>query len=230
MILAYRTQNGKDDTAIKEIQSNPNVEEVIFSVWRDDKIKGYIFVETNSQENCYELLRGNRYLKGLVRGNVSSGELLKNINDIDNFEVKDNVIIRQGALKGEMGTIEEIRKDKIKVMLKSSSILIPILLNKEDIDLLDKKIKPIEIKEDFVSKKESGSKEKTECPHCKGELEYLYIQSKKMKEVFQGTGNSICNGEKRDMLIGDIMCPNEKCNKNLTLFWRNKFPGTMIKK
>ena len=107
MILAYRTQNGKDDTAIKEIQSNPNVEEVIFSVWRDDKIKGYIFIETNSQENCYELLRGNRYLKGLVRGNVSSGELLKNINDIDKFEVKDKVIIKQGVLKGEIGPLKK---------------------------------------------------------------------------------------------------------------------------
>lgn len=139
-----RTAQGKEDrffeNSLKVISKKE--ESGIYSMFRPESVKGYIFVEAKSLSNIIDSFRGIPNNFGIIKTPISIEELNKYFEK-KGEEVKVNerdiVEIISGPFKGDKARVIRIVPGKEDIIIEpiNMAIPIPITLNKDDIRVIE---------------------------------------------------------------------------------------------
>ena len=129
-IFALRTTANREDQVmdfvIAKIQKgNLNV----YSVIRPHGMRGYIFVEAESETDANEAFSGVPYARGLLKKPVEFKEIepmLEQVKIQINIEKGDVVEIISGPFKRENAKVTRIDKDKEEVIVELLEAAVPI--------------------------------------------------------------------------------------------------------
>ncbi|WP_456472380.1 transcription elongation factor Spt5 [Methanocaldococcus sp.] len=144
MIFAVRTTAGQEKNVAILLSGKAQKEELdISSILASEKLKGYILVEADSEEEVKYLIKGMPRVKGLVKGTVSLDELdpiLIPKKIIENIEKGDVVEIVAGPFKGERAKVIRVDKNKeeVTVELENATVPIPITLPVDSIRVISR--------------------------------------------------------------------------------------------
>jgi len=132
MMFALRVTTGQEriianmlDKKVKDIETND-----IYSVIYVDGIKGYLFVEAESENAIPEITYNMRYVKGYIKKPVSEDEIKKLLSSIEEPTAKikmgDIVELVSGPFKGEKAKVIKIDEDKDESTVELIEVAVPI--------------------------------------------------------------------------------------------------------
>ena len=129
MDALYKSLSAKEDTGI-------------YSLFRPETVKGYIFVEANSLMSVVDAVRGVPNNKGVIRKPLSFEELEKYFEK-DGEQVvvneRDIVEIISGPFKGDRAKVVRIvpGKDEVVIEPLNVPVPIPVTLSVDDIRVVE---------------------------------------------------------------------------------------------
>jgi len=139
-----RTASGKEDKFMDAIEAvlSQKEEHGIYSVFRPETVKGYIFAEAESLTKVVDSLRGIPNNKGVIRTPVNPLELEKYFEkDGEQIAVneRDIVEIISGPFKGDKAKVIRIVPGKDEVIIEpiNMAVPIPVTLSLDDIRVID---------------------------------------------------------------------------------------------
>ncbi len=94
-------------------------------------LKGFVFVENTTPYELQELCTGIKHYRGLVRGVMTSDEVLKSISRPIEINVGDIVEIIVEPFKGYRGKVIDVDRDRgqVHIELLDSSSTMPIIVS-----------------------------------------------------------------------------------------------------
>jgi len=110
----------------------------------NDKVKGYLFVEADKDEDVMRAIYGIRHVKGLVREPIPFEEIKRMIEVREEpakpLSVGDIVEITSGTFKGEVAKVIEVDNEKgiCTVVPTDAPVAIPIKIKTSDVKLVEK--------------------------------------------------------------------------------------------
>lgn len=139
-----RTAIGREDKfldAVNKILSKKE-DHGIYSLFRPEAVKGYVFAECESLTRLVDSVRGIPNGKGVIRHNVSFEELSKYFEkDGEQIIVneRDIVEIIAGPFKGDRAKVVRVvpGKDEVIVEPVNMAVPIPITMGLDDIRVLE---------------------------------------------------------------------------------------------
>lgn len=113
----------------------------IYSFFRPESVKGYVFVEAINLNSVVDAVRGIPNSKGVIRQSVDFAELEKYFDKEGEKIIvneKDIVEIVSGPFKGDKAKVIRIiaSKDEVVIEPLSAAVPIPITLSMDDIRVL----------------------------------------------------------------------------------------------
>ncbi len=235
-ILTYHTALNKEDMAVKEIMENSILSSKVCGVAFLPDVRNYIFIEIPVEERDFFInnCRGNKYVKGMVRGVTKVEEITKHKDILVDFKIDDKILVCGGPLKGSKGKVIGLDKKDITILLNDSAVQIPVkldrsMLSKDGLVSQNSKSHAVGYDGKSDAMKQMGIMKEMDCPYCGTHIDYLYIPSHKTTEIEQnGSGSKVFRVEVNAKVIGDLNCPNEDCNKNLCNVYRKKEDGCRV--
>jgi transcriptional antiterminator NusG len=148
MIVTVRTTTGRENIVIDSIISRVKKRGInIKSVLRAEELRGYIFVEGES-EDIVLATKGIPHVRGVINKDVSLKELEKFLipekREIK-IEINDVVEIIGGPFKGEKARITRVdnTKNEITVELLEAAIPIPVTISMNSVRIHEKYKRPV---------------------------------------------------------------------------------------
>lgn len=142
-----RTVPGKED---KLIDSALNViskkeDHGVFSVFRPEVVKGYIFAEAESLTKVVNAFRNLPNSKGVIRKEIDFQEIEKYFDkEAERITVNERDIIEviAGPFKGDRGKVTRIvpGKDEVVIEPLNSPVPIPITLSIDDVRVVEQEV------------------------------------------------------------------------------------------
>lgn len=143
MIYTVRTTVGRENAVIETLSSKvKNFEGVIKSIFHPGELKGYIFIEGES-ESVERIIKGVPHIRGLIRKEVSVNEIKKFL-ETRKIEIKVNrgdiIEITGGPFKNEKGKVTRVdeAKEEVTIELLEAAIPIPITVPIESVRIIEK--------------------------------------------------------------------------------------------
>ncbi len=152
-------QEGKGESKFYAVRVASNQERILILIIADrvkqegipikgilfnDKVKGYIFVEADKDEDVVKAVYGIRHVKGLVREPIPFEEIERMIETKEEpakpLSVGDIVEITTGTFKGEVAKVIEVDNEKgiCTVVPTDAPVAIPIKIKTSDVKLVEK--------------------------------------------------------------------------------------------
>ena len=191
-ILTYKTVREKQEMAIKEVMGNEDLMENVLAISILPDVRDYIFIEIKDKDLFTNTCIRQRYVKGIVRGNIKVTEVTKHIDVLKDFKEGDVITVLAGPLKGNKGKVFRVDKKEVVVYLDETAIPIPIKLQREVLRKeFDEHSADIS-RYDGKSAKKMGVMKTFKCFKCDKEIEYLYIQPIKVWKVLRVVELFLC--------------------------------------
>jgi len=129
-IFALRTTANREDQVMDFIISRIQKGGIIiYSIIRPHGMRGYIFLEADSEQEANESFQGVPYARGLLHKPVEMSEIepmLEQANVQMNIEKGDIVEIISGPFKRENAKVTRIDQDKEEVIVEILEAAVPI--------------------------------------------------------------------------------------------------------
>lgn len=139
-----RTLVGKEEKFLQAIEKSLSVKENhgIYSIFRPESVKGYLFVEGESLTKIVDSLRGIPNNKGIIKTPVPFQELEKYFEKNGEQIIvneRDTVEIISGPFKGDRAKVVRIvpGKDEVIVEPINMAVPIPITMSLDDIRVIE---------------------------------------------------------------------------------------------
>lgn len=139
-----RTLVGKEDKFIQAVEKMLSTKEDhgIYSVFRPESVKGYLFVEGESLTKIVDSLRGIPNNKGIIKSPVPFQELEKYFEKNGEQIIvneRDTVEIISGPFKGDRAKVVRIVPGKEEVIVEpiNMTVPIPITMSLDDIRVIE---------------------------------------------------------------------------------------------
>ncbi len=129
-IFALRTTANREDQVMDFIVSKIKKNKAdIYSVLRPHGMRGYIFIEAETEEDAMESFQGVPYARGILNKPVQMSEIepmLEQAKAQMNIEKGDIVEIISGPFKRENAKVTRIDKEKEEVIVEILEAAVPI--------------------------------------------------------------------------------------------------------
>ncbi|RLE69671.1 MAG: transcription elongation factor Spt5 [Thermoprotei archaeon] len=141
-IYAVRVTSGQEKNIALLLETRIKSNNIpIKSIIVLDKIKGFIFIESDLPIYIDKIIYGLRYIKGRMSGLINYEDLEKFISPkpiIDNLNINDIVEIIGGPFRGMRGKILYLNKDKneIKVEIFEAAYPLPVTINADYVKIV----------------------------------------------------------------------------------------------
>lgn len=141
-IFAIKTTANREEQVMDFIESNVKKKKLpVYSLVNAHGMRGYIFIETDSQEIAYEAFQGVPYARGILPKPLSYAEIdpmLEQIKAPMNIQEKDIVEIISGPFKKEKAKVKRIdeAKEEVVVELLEAAIPIPITVKMDSVKVI----------------------------------------------------------------------------------------------
>ena len=132
MIFTLRVTTGQEriiaNMLYKKLQDMK--EDRIYSIIYVDGIKGYLFVESESENILPEITYGMKYVRGYIKKPVSEEEIKKLINKLEEptakIKIGEIVELISGPFKGEKAKVIKIDEAKDSATVELIEVAVPI--------------------------------------------------------------------------------------------------------
>ncbi len=141
-IFAIKTTANREEQVMDFIESNVKKKKLaVYSLVNAHGMRGYIFIETDSQEIAYEAFQGVPYARGILPKPLLYSEIdpmLEQIKAPMNIQEKDIVEIISGPFKKEKAKVKRIdeAKEEVVVELLEAAIPIPITVKMDSVKVI----------------------------------------------------------------------------------------------
>ena len=142
MISTIRTTVGRENAVIETLASKAkNKGLAINSIFRPGELKGYIFLEGDS-EAINEIIKGVPHVKGIIRKEVTMADIKKFL-EVKKLEIKINrgdvVEVTGGPFKNEKGKVTRVdeAKSELTIEFLDAAVPIPITIPIESARLIE---------------------------------------------------------------------------------------------
>ena len=141
-IFAIKTTANREEQVMDFIESNVKKKKLaVYSLVNAHGMRGYIFIETDSQEIAYEAFQGVPYARGILPKPLLYSEIdpmLEQIKAPMNIQEKDIVEIISGPFKKEKAKVKRIdeAKEEVVVELLEAAIPIPITVKRDSVKVI----------------------------------------------------------------------------------------------
>lgn len=139
-----RTAPGREDKFMESAQKLISKKEGhgIYSIFRPELVKGYVFVEGESLTKVVDAFRSVPNSKGVIRKEIEFSELEKYFDkEAEKVLVneRDVVEVIAGPFKGDKGRVTRIvpGKDEVVIEPLNSPVPIPITLSLDDVRVVE---------------------------------------------------------------------------------------------
>ncbi len=136
-----RVTVGREAQAMERLDSRLPQASGIYSVIKPYSFKGYLIVEADSVDSVEKIIYGIRYLRGVLRREISFEEVIKLIKKKKEetvVNIGDIVRVVAGPFKGESATVKNVNKEKdeVGVMFLDSAVPITVGIKISDIEVV----------------------------------------------------------------------------------------------
>lgn len=141
-IFAIKTTANREEQVMDFIESNVKKKKLpVYSLVNAHGMRGYIFIETDSQEIAIEAFQGVPYARGILPKPLEYSEvepMLEQIKTPMNIQEKDIVEIISGPFKKEKAKVKRIdeAKEEVVVELLEAAIPIPITVKMDSVKVI----------------------------------------------------------------------------------------------
>ena len=116
----------------------------IYSILAPKELRGYVILESESIEEVSKAVRGIPHVRGVVRGDVSFGEIehfLTPRRAVEQIKEGYTVEIMSGPFKGEVAIVKRVdeAKNEVTVELLEAVVPIPITVKADRVRVLEKR-------------------------------------------------------------------------------------------
>lgn len=146
MIFTIRVTTGQEKVVSGILAKKAKKEKLdIYSVVSIDNVKGYLFIESEDENNAVKLIQRVRHVKGLLKTPVSIEEIKKLIDVSEeqriSIEIGDVIEMISGPFKGEKAKVVKVdeNKEEITGELIEVAVPIPITVKSKTVKLFQKK-------------------------------------------------------------------------------------------
>ncbi|MCX6768355.1 MAG: transcription elongation factor Spt5, partial [Candidatus Micrarchaeota archaeon] len=78
MIYIFRVTTGQEKIVSQMLEKKARVQKLaVYSLLVPENVKGYVFVEVNSDEDAAKLAHNTRHVKGMLKKNITIDEIQK---------------------------------------------------------------------------------------------------------------------------------------------------------
>jgi len=141
-IWALKTTANREDQVMDFVSSNVKKKNLeVYSLIRAHGMRGYIFIESKSQEDTQQAYFGVPYAKGILPKPMEYKEIehmLEQIKVQVDIQEKDIVEIISGPFKKEKAKVKRInhQKEEVIVELLEAAIPIPVTVSLDSIKVI----------------------------------------------------------------------------------------------
>ena len=141
-IWALKTTPNREEQVMDFIDSNVKKKNLeVYAMIKAHGMKGYIFIETKTQDDAQQAFFGVPYAKGLLPKPLQYSEIehmLEQIKTQVNIQEKDIVEIISGPFKKEKAKVKRInlQKEEVIVELLEAAIPIPVTVKLDSIKVI----------------------------------------------------------------------------------------------
>ena len=141
-IYAIKTTASREEQVIDFIESNVKKKKLqVYSLITSPGMKGYIFIETISEDEAKQAFLGVPYAKGILNKPLDYRDIepkLEQTKATVNIQEKDIVEIITGPFKKEKAKVKRIdeQKEEVVVELLEAAIPIPITVKIDSIKVI----------------------------------------------------------------------------------------------
>ena len=131
MIYIFRVTTGQEKIVSQMLEKKARVQNLaVYSLLVPENVKGYVFVEVNSDEDAAKLAHNTRHVKGMLKKNITIDEIQKMVTVEKpasmTVEVGDVVEIRSGPFKGEKARVTKVDENKEELVVEFVEMAVPI--------------------------------------------------------------------------------------------------------
>lgn len=136
-----RVTVGRETQAMERLDFKISQSPGVYSIIKPHSFRGYIIVEADAIESVQKLIYGIRYLRGILKKELSFDEVLgiiKKKKEEVVINIGDIVRVLSGPFKGENATVKSVNKDKgeVSVMFLDSAVPISVAINISDVEVI----------------------------------------------------------------------------------------------
>ena len=129
MITTIRTTVGRENAVIETLMSKvKNSGLNIKAIFHPGELKGYLFLEGEIEE-INELIKGVPHVKGIIRKEVTMGDIKKFL-EVKKIEIKINrgdiIEVTGGPFKNEKGKVTRVDEAKSELTIEFLEAAVPI--------------------------------------------------------------------------------------------------------
>lgn len=141
-IFAIKTTANREEQVMDFIESNVKKKKLpVYTIINAHGMRGYIFLETDSQQSAIESFQGVPYARGILPKPLEYHEIepmLEQIKTPMNIQEKDIVEIISGPFKKEKAKVKRIdeTKEEVVVELLEAAIPIPITVKMDSVKVI----------------------------------------------------------------------------------------------
>ena len=152
-IYTLRTTANREDQVMDFVVAKAKKEGLnVYSVLRPHGMRGYIFLEAETETDANEAFAGVPYARGLLRAPVAMKEIepmLEQAKATMNIEKGDIVEIISGPFKRESAKVTRIdqQKEEVIVELLEAAVPIPITVKLDSVRVIRRETEDEEIEE-----------------------------------------------------------------------------------
>ena len=144
--FVIRVVPGKEDSVMDYLTDIAKKKDEcgVYSLFKPELIRGYIFAEASEMVNVIDILRDIPNTRGIIKKPLTFEDIKKYLDKKNESIVvneRDIVEIITGPFKGEQAKVIRLIPGKDEVVIEpiNSTVLIPITLDIEDIRLIENK-------------------------------------------------------------------------------------------
>ncbi|MEM3405818.1 MAG: transcription elongation factor Spt5 [Candidatus Pacearchaeota archaeon] len=142
MLFVIKITTNKEDTVMKAIKERVEKKQLqVYSIIRPHGVRGYIILEAEDKDSAEEAVFNFRYVKGILRKNVTYEEIKPMIEpkiEEINIEKNDIVEIISEPFKKEKAKVVRVDKQKGEavVVLLQAAIPIPVTISLDNLRVI----------------------------------------------------------------------------------------------
>jgi transcriptional antiterminator NusG len=141
-IFSVRTSANREDQVMSFVETNVKKKKLeVYSVFSPHGMRGYIFIESRTEEDARQAIFGVPYARGLLPRELQFSEvepMLEQVKVTMNIQEKDIVEIISGPFKKEKARVKRIddQKEEVVVELLEAAIPIPITVKMDSVKVI----------------------------------------------------------------------------------------------
>jgi transcriptional antiterminator NusG len=141
-IYSVRTSANREDQVMSFVETNVKKKKLeVYSVFSPHGMRGYIFIESKTEEDARQAIFGVPYARGLLPRQLQFSEIepmLEQVKVSMNIQEKDIVEIISGPFKKEKARVKRIddTKEEVVVELLEAAIPIPITVKMDSVKVI----------------------------------------------------------------------------------------------